>query len=281
MQIIETVSAMKQLAAEWQAAGKSVALVPSMGAMHAGQEALVRAAVDRADVVVVTVFVNPLQFAPNEIVSNYPSNPDGDRQLCEAAGATVFFCPTNEEIYPPGYSTHVTEKKRAKPLCGVSRPNHFRGVTTLMAKLFNIVQPDLVYFGQKTTQRAAVVSKMISDLAFDVEVVIVPTVRETDGLACGIRNRDFSPAQRQEALSISKALKEVGEMASSGVRSPDRLVAEATHILGENRKVRVIYVSIVDRVTMEPVREVELGKCVMVVSVWIDEMRIVDNLVLE
>jgi pantoate--beta-alanine ligase len=280
MQIIETVSKMKQLAAAWRAAGKRVALVPTMGAMHAGQEALIKTAAGQSDIVVVAAFVNPLQFAPNEIMSRYPRNPEEDRQLCEAAGATVFFNPDVKEIYPAGFSTYVSEEQLAKPLCGFSRPNHFRGVTTLLAKLFNIVQPGSVFFGQKTAQRAAVVHKMISDLAYDIEVVIVPTVREPDGLAYGIRNRDFSVAQRQEALSIYRALKKVREMAASGVRSPDRLVAEATHILGENRKVRVIYVSVVDLLSMEPVREVESGKCLMMISVWIDEMRIIDNIML-
>jgi pantoate--beta-alanine ligase len=280
MQIIETVSELKQISAGWRAAGKSIALVPTMGALHAGQEALVRAAAARADVVVVAAFVNPLQFAPNEIVSRYPRNPGVDRQLCEQAGATVYFCAENEDIYPKGFSSFVTEEVLAKPLCGVSRPNHFRGVTTLIAKLFNLIEPAVVFFGQKTAQRAAVVSKMILDLGYDIEVVVVPTVREPDGLAYGIHNKDFTPTQRQEALSISKALKKVSEMAASGVRSPDRLVAEATHILGEHRKVRVIYVSVVDRKTMEAVREVEPGKCLMVVSVWVDELRVVDNVLL-
>lgn len=280
MQIIETIPEMKQLAATWRAAGKKVALVPTMGALHAGQAALVKAAAGSADEVVIAAFVNPLQFAPNEIVSRYPRNPEEDRQLAADAGATVFFCPDSSEIYPAGYSTYVTEEVLARPLCGVSRPNHFRGVATFLAKMFNLVQPQAVFFGQKTAQRAAVVRKMIRDLEYDVEVVVVPTVREPDGLAYGIRNREFSTAQRQEALAISRALKKVTEMAAAGVRSPDRLVAEATHILGEQRKIRVIYVSVVDRVTMEPVREVETGKCLMVVSVWIDEMRLIDNALL-
>uniref|UniRef100_UPI00404B93C2 pantoate--beta-alanine ligase n=1 Tax=Cephaloticoccus sp. TaxID=1985742 RepID=UPI00404B93C2 len=280
MQIVETVSEMKQLAAAWRTAGKKVALVPTMGALHAGQEALVKTAAGHSDIVVVAAFVNPLQFAPNEVMSRYPRNPEEDRELCKAAGATVFFCPETAEIYPAGFSTFVSEELLAKPLCGVSRPNHFRGVTTLMTKLFNIVQPGSVFFGQKTAQRAAVVHKMITDLAYQIEVVVVPTKRESDGLAYGIRNRDFSTAQRQEALSIYRALKKVSEMAAAGVRSPDRLVAEATHILGENRKVRVIYVSVVDMRTMEPVREVEPGKCLMMIAVWIDEMRIVDNMLL-
>lgn len=277
MHIITTVPEMKQLAATWRAAGKTVALVPTMGALHAGQEALIRAAAARADIVVVATFVNPLQFAPNEIMTRYPRNPEEDRQRCEQAGATVQFKPTVETMYPPGYSTHVSEDVLSKPLCGFSRPNHFRGVVTMIVKLLNVVQPQLLYFGQKTAQRAAVVRKVLRDLAWDLEVVIVPTVRDADGLAFGIANAGFTSSQRQEALSLSRALRKVQEMVAGGVRNPDRLIAEATHIMGEHRRVRVIYVAVVNRDSMEPVREVVPGECLMAISAWIDEIRLIDN----
>lgn len=280
MQIVETVPEMKQLAAAWRAEKRRIALVPTMGGLHAGQAALIRAAAAQADVVVVATFLNPLQFAPSELMANYPQDVAADRKLCEAAGATVVFAPAGDAIYPAGYSTYVAEETLAKPLCGVSRPAHFRGVTTLTAKLLNVVRPDTIYFGQKTAQRAAVVRKMIRDLAFDAEVVVVPTVRDPDGLACLLSNRDFTTSQRQEALSLYRALTKAKEMAAAGVRSPDRLIAEATHILGEQRRVRVIYISIVHPVTMEPVREVTPGECQMVISAWIDETRLIDNMML-
>jgi len=280
MQIIESVQAMKQQAATWRAAGQSIALVPTMGALHAGQEAMIRAAAAKADIVVVAAFVNPLQFAPNEIMARYPRNPDEDRQMCEAAGATVFFGPAAEVVYPPGYSTYVSEEKLSKPLCGISRPNHFRGVATFITKLFNIVRPDQVYFGQKNAQRIAVVRKMIKDLDYDIELMVVPTVRDADGLAFGTRNYSFSANQRAESLSVSRALKKVNEMVANGVRNPDRLIAEATHILGDCRQVRVIYVVVVNRDTMEPVREIELGKCLLAISVWVNEVRMIDNTLL-
>ena len=280
MQIVETVPEMKQLAATWRAENRNVALVPTMGGLHIGQAALIRAAAERADIVVVSTFLNPLQFAPSELMSNYPQDAAADRKLCEEAGATVVFAPNHETIYPPGYSTSVIEETLAKPLCGISRPTHFRGVTTLTAKLLNIVQPRSVYFGQKTAQRAAVVRKMIKDLEYDAEVVVVPTVRDPDGLACGLSNRDFTPSLRQDALSLYRALSKAKEMAAAGVRSPDRLIAEATHILGQQRRVRVIYISIVNPVTMEPVREVVSGECLMVISAWIDETRLIDNMLL-
>lgn len=281
MQKIETVSEMRSLAARLKAEGKTIALVATQGALHAGQEALITAAAERADVVVVSIFVNALQFPPNEITANYPRSIEADLALCERCGAEVVFAPAAEEIYPKGFSTYVTEDVTSKLLCGPSRPTHFRGVTTLMAKLFNVVRPDFAVFGQKAVQRAAVVRKMAKDLHFEVEVVVVPTAREADGLAAGVRNRELTANQRQDALAIYAALNRAKQMVEeSGVRIPDRLVAEATHILGQRRRVRVIYVSIVDTTTMEPVREVVPGKAMMAIAAWVDEIRLIDNLVL-
>ncbi len=280
MQTIKTTTEMRMVAAQWRAAGKSLALVPTMGALHSGQEALIRAAATQADVVIVSTFVNPLQFAPNELIAKYPRSFDEDLKLCERCGAAIVFAPETEEIFPRGYSTYVAEEVLSKPLCGQSRPAHFRGVATLTAKLFNIILPRYVYFGQKTAQRAAVVRKMAADLHFDVEVVVVPTVREPDGLAAGVRNREFTTSQRQESLALSKALKRVKEMFDGGVRSPDRLIAEATHILSQHRRVRIIYITVVDLQTMEPARDLVPGRSMLAISAWVDEIRLIDNIVL-
>jgi pantoate--beta-alanine ligase len=277
---IESVPEMRTYAAQMRASGKRVALVPTQGALHAGQEALIRAAVQSADIVVVSIFVNPLQFPPNETVAKYPRNLEADLAVCERCGAHATFVPAVEEIYPKGFSTYVIEEHTAKPLDGISRPTHFRGVTTVMVKLFNIVHPSLAFFGQKTAQRAAVVRKLARDLGFDVEVVVVPTVRDTDGLAAGVRNRDLSSAQRHDSLAIHAALEKAKSMVAHGVHSPDRIVAEATHILGERRRIRVIYISIVDPHTMEAVREVQTGKAMLAIAVWIDEVRLIDNVLL-
>ena len=277
---IESVSEMRTYSAQVRVAGKTLALVPTQGALHAGQEALIRAAAQRADFVVVSLFVNPLQFPPNEIVARYPRNLEADLEVCERCGAHAAFVPALEDIYPKGFSTHVVEDHVGKPLDGISRPTHFRGVTTVMAKLFNIVHPTHAFFGQKTAQRAAVVRKMALDLGFAVEVVVVPTVRDPDGLAAGVRNRDLTTAQRQDALALHAALEKAKSMVSHGVHSPDRIVAEATHILGERRRIRVIYISIVDPTTMEPVRDVHPGKAMLAIAAWIDEIRLVDNVLL-
>ncbi|HEY9723547.1 MAG TPA: pantoate--beta-alanine ligase [Oscillatoriaceae cyanobacterium] len=277
---IESVTEMRTYAAQLRAAGKTIGLVPTQGALHAGQETLIRAAAHKADIVVVSIFVNPLQFPPNEIVARYPRSLEADLALCERSGAHVAFVPPLEDIYPKGFSTYVSEEHTGKPLDGVSRPTHFRGVTTLMVKLFNLVQPSFAFFGQKTAQRAAVVRKMTRDLGFDAEIVIVPTVRDSDGLAAGVKNRDLTSGQRLDALAIHAALEKAKSMVANGVHSPDRIVAEATHILGERRRIRVIYISIVDPNTMEPVRDVHTGKAMLAIAAWIDEVRLLDNVLL-
>ncbi|MEO6875135.1 MAG: pantoate--beta-alanine ligase [Opitutaceae bacterium] len=280
MQKIESVSEMRAVAAQLKAQGKTIALVPTMGALHGGQEALIKAAVQKAGAVIVSLFVNPLQFGPNEVMANYPRSTAEDLALCEACGAEVVFTPTVAEIYPRGYSTYISEEQIAKTLCGLSRPAHFRGVTTMMANFFNIIHPDFAYYGQKTAQRAAIVRKMAGDLHFGVEIVVVPTVRDADGLAVGVSNRDFTSSQRSESLALSKALKTVKEMTEAGVRNPDRLIAEATHILSQHRRVRIIYISIVDTTTLEPVREATAGTTMLALAAWIDEVRLVDNVLL-
>jgi pantoate--beta-alanine ligase len=277
---IESIAEMTAFSSGLRAAGKTIGLVSTMGALHAGQEALIRAATKRADAVVVSIFVNPLQFGPNEFIANYPRRFADDIRLCEEAGAACVFAPAEEEMLPRGFSTFVTEEILSKPLCGATRPGYFRGVTTVTAKLFNIVRPHFAFFGQKTAQRAAVVRKMAEDLGFGVEIVVVPTAREPDGLAAGVRNSAFSASQRYEAVAISRALQRVTEMVAAGVRNPDRLIAEATHVLSGYRRVRVIYVAIADRRTMEPVREVVPGEALLAIAAWIDEVRLIDNVTL-
>jgi pantoate--beta-alanine ligase len=280
MQIITTVTEMQTLARELRAQGQTIALVPTMGALHEGHVGLVRLAAERAQCVIVTIFVNPTQFAPNEDFTKYPRELEADVAKCTAAGAHIIFAPPPDEIYPKGYSTYVTEEKVAKPLEGVSRPTHFRGVTTVVTKLFNICRPDLAIFGQKDAQQVATIQKMVTDLNFTVEVVVAPTLREPDGLALSSRNRYLTPTQRGDALAISRALFKARDMVASGERRSDRLVAEATHILGQQRRIRVIYVSLVDRISMEPQREVVTGQSVLAIAAWVDEVRLIDNIVL-
>lgn len=280
MQIITIISEMQTLVNALRAEGKRVALVPTMGALHEGHVSLIQLAAGRADAVVVSIFVNPAQFGPNEDFARYPRELEADLQKCESAGAQVVFAPAAEQIYPKGFSTYINEENVAKPLEGVSRPVHFRGVTTVVAKLFNIVRPDLAVFGQKDAQQVAVIKKMTTDLCLGVEIVVAPTLRDPDGMAMSSRNRYLTPAQRTDALSISRALRRAKEMVAAGERRTDRLVAEATHILSQHRRIRVIYAAVVDRDTMEPMREAVPGKTLMALAAWVDEVRLIDNEIL-
>lgn len=280
MQKIEAVQEMRSLAAQFRQAGKSIALVPTSGALHAGHAALIALAESRADVVVVVIFANPAAFGPNENFARYPRSPDADLRLCEELKVDVAFLPAPEEMFPRGYSSYVAEEAVSKPLCGVSRTGHFRGVTTGIAKLLNIVRPDMLVMGQRDPQQVAVVRKMIADLCFGAEVLVAPIVRETDGLAVTVRNRDLTARQRQESGSIPTALERAKEMVGQGVRSPDRIIAEVTHLLGERRMIRVIYVSIVDPNTMEPLRDVVPGRTLLVIAAWVEEVRVIDNVLL-
>ena len=271
---------MRLVAAQIKQAGRKVALVATSGALHAGHAALVALAATRADFVVVSVFPNPLAFGPSENFAGYPRTPEADVRRCKELKVDLVFMPSAEEMFPRGYSTFVAEETVSKPLCGISRPTHFRGVATGTAKLLSIIRPEVLVMGQRDAQQVAMVRKVIADLCLGAEVAVAPTVRDSDGLAIAVRNCDLTAKQRQEALSIYAALQRAEAMVAQGVRSPDRIIAEATHLLGERRRVRVIYVAMVDPVTMEPMREVVPGKTLLAIAAWVDEVRLIDNIVL-
>jgi pantoate--beta-alanine ligase len=280
MQTLDSVSAMQSLAREFRAQNRTVALIPTMGALHEGHLDLIRLAVTRADIVIVSIFVNPAQFGANEDFSQYPRDPEGDAAKAEAAGAHVVFSPPTAELYPAGYSTYVDEEAVAKPLEGISRPTHFRGVTTIVTKLFNIVQPTLAIFGQKDAQQVAVIRKLVADLHLMVEIVTGPTTRAADGLALSSRNRYLSPGQRIAAQAIPQTLQVIKSMVDKGERRAERLVAETTHLLAEHRQLRVIYAAVVHRETMQSQREVIPGESLLAIAAWVDQTRLIDNVLL-
>lgn len=280
MQKITAVTEMQTLAEDLRSKDQIIALVPTMGALHEGHLSLIRLASEQADTVVVSIFVNPTQFGPSEDYAKYPRDLERDLQLCEQAGADVVFAPSIEEVYPKGYSTYVSEEYVGKPLEGASRPTHFRGVTTIVAKLFNMVRPDVAFFGQKDAQQVAVIRKMVQDLNFTVNIVVGPTLREPEGLAMSSRNRYLSTLQKQDALVIQEALNMAKNMVTQGEYRADRLIAEATHLLSQKRRIRVIYIAVVDRNTMDSVREVHPGQHMMAIAAWVDEVRLIDNVVL-
>jgi pantoate--beta-alanine ligase len=278
MQKIESISAMQAAAQALRLSGQRIAFVPTLGALHAGHASLIRLGREQADTVIVSTFVNPLQFGPSEDLVKYPRTPLPDALLCENEGVALLFSPTAEEMFPRGFSTLVVEDAVSKPLCGVARPVLFRGVLTCWLKLFNIIRPDLVVMGEKDAQQVAVVRKVAADLLLPLQIVTGPVVRDADGLAVSARNQYLTPTQHEEALAVYRALRKAKEMVDAGVKSADRLVAEVTHLIAEKRRLRVIYISVVDRQTMDPLREIVTGQCLLAISFWVDEVRLTDNM---
>lgn len=278
MQKIETITAMREAAAALRASGKRLAFVPTLGALHAGHASLIRAARESGAAVVVSAFVNPLQFGPSEDYAKYPRTPGADAAFAEKEGVEILFTPTAEEMFPKGFSSQLHEDVVSKPLCGVTRAAFFRGTLTCWLKLLNIVRPDVLVMGERDAQLVAVVRKTAADMLLPVEMLTVPLVRDTDGMPITARNTYLTPSQREEALAVVKALRKAKELVDAGVKSTDRLVAEATHIITAKRRLRVIYISVVDRRTMDQLREVAPGQCLMAVSYWVDEVRMTDNM---
>ncbi len=278
MQKIDKLAAMRETAVALRREDKRLVFVPTLGALHTGHVSLMRLARQNGDIVIVSAFVNPLQFGPSEDLVKYPRTPQADAMLCEKEGVDVLFTPGTEEMFPRGFSTLVTEDVVSKPLCGVTRRELFRGVLTCWLKFFHMIEPDVLVMGQKDPQLVAVVIKSMEDLSVPVEIVTGPLVRDADGLAVSARNTYLTPTQREESLAVFGALRKAKEMVESGVKSADRLVAEVTHIISNKRRLRVIYISVVDRQTMEQLREVVPGECLLAISFWIDEVRLTDNM---
>ena len=255
-------------------AGSPVVLVPTMGALHAGHAALIEAArtqAGKSGTAMVSIFVNPTQFGPNEDYAKYPRTLDADLELCAARGADAVCTPRTEDVYPPGDSTFVDETTLSRGLCGASRPGHFRGVCTVVAKLFNIVRPDAAIFGEKDFQQLAVIRRMARDLFPAVEIIGHPTVREPDGLALSSRNRYLDADQRRRAAKFAAALREAGEK-----NSPDEIVAAASELIAEGTGTTPEYVAVVDAETLEPVGSFDRS-AVLAAAVKIGETRLIDN----
>lgn len=278
MKIIESVVEMQNLAIRLRVEGHLLALVPTMGSLHEGHLSLIDTAKSRADQCIVSIFVNPTQFGPNEDYESYPRQRSEDLALCEQRGADIVFLPDPAEIYPPEFSTYVVEGRIGKDLEGISRPGHFRGVTTVVAILFNLCRPDVAVFGQKDAQQVAIIQRMTRDLRFATEIVVAPTVRESDGLAMSSRNVYLDPPERTEAAKIHVALKAGQQLVKQGITSTERVKAEVLHHLAQSRRLRVIYVEVVDRETMSPERSIRSGQSMILTAVWMDRTRLIDNL---
>jgi pantoate--beta-alanine ligase len=277
---IRTIREMKKYLAEARSRRRRVALVPTMGYLHEGHLSLVREARRLASLVIVSVFVNPTQFGPNEDLDRYPRDMRGDLRKLRQEGVEVVFSPDTAEIYPERYQTYVDVTEVTRDYCGASRPGHFRGVATVVTKLFNIVQPDVAIFGEKDYQQLVVIRRLAKDLGMDVEVVGLPTVREEDGLAMSSRNAYLSPAQRQQATTIYRGLRKAKRLLDSGERDAAELAAIAVDLLREEQDLVIDYVAVCDPETLERIPEVE-KEAVLLVAVKVGDTRLIDNIRLE
>ncbi|MFN6120608.1 MAG: pantoate--beta-alanine ligase [Actinomycetes bacterium] len=278
-ELIDTPAAMRDWSERHRLAGRRVGFVPTMGALHEGQRALVDEARRHRDVVGVSVFVNPLQFDVRADFDRYPRPIDDDLRACADAGVDAVYAPTAAAMYPPGFQTHVEPGPLAERLEGEHRPGHFRGVTTVVAKLFAAVRPHVAVFGQKDAQQLAVVRRMALDLDLGIEIVGMPTVREPDGLALSSRNRRLGPEQRAAAVVVSRALRSIEESLRQGTTDATVLVRRATEVIDAEPLARLEHVEIVDPDTFEPVHTVDRPSLALA-AVWYGEVRLIDNLLL-
>lgn len=280
MKIAETIQEVREQVKEWRKQGLSVGLVPTMGYLHEGHKSLMDCAVAENDRVVVSVFVNPMQFGPKEDLASYPRDFTRDSALCEETGVALVFHPQPEEMYHEGFSSFVDMNTLTGGLCGKTRPIHFRGVCTVVSKLFHIVMPDKAYFGQKDAQQLAVIRHMVSDLDFGIEIVGCPIIREEDGLAKSSRNTYLDEKERQAALILSKSLKEGKALVDAGETDAGKVRQVITEKLESEPLAKIDYVEVVDWNTLEPVDRIE-GPVLAAIAVYIGKTRLIDNFIRE
>jgi len=280
LRIIHTVREMRDYVRGHKLAGRTVALVPTMGYLHEGHLTLMRRAKQRCDVVVASIFVNPKQFGAGEDFERYPRDMARDARLAQEVGVDAIFNPPVEEMYPPGYHTYVEVEKLTEGLCGASRPGHFRGVTTVVNKLFNIVQPDVAFFGQKDAQQTIAIRRMVEDLNMPLEIVTIATVREPDGLAMSSRNVYLTPAEREAALVLYRSLQKARAMIESGERSVQAVIAGMREVLAAEPLAKVDYVEIRDADDLSEINTLQ-GRVLVALAVFIGRTRLIDNLLVE
>ena len=277
MKISETVEDARATSRSATISGKRVGLVPTMGALHEGHLSLVRAAKAKCDVVAVSLFVNPAQFGPNEDFSQYPRTFERDRKLLEKEGVHLLFAPSVDEMYPKGASTYVTVENLSQKLCGKSRPGHFRGVTTVVSKLFHIVEPHAAFFGQKDAAQATIIRRMVRDLNIPVEIVVCPIVREPDGLAMSSRNAYLDPQQRKSALVLYRSLMRVQELFNHSERNAARLIAAGKETFAQEPSMRLDYFEIVDPGNLESLSHLS-QRSLVAVAAFVGTTRLIDNI---
>lgn len=281
MQIVNTIREMQRLAESFRTQRKKIGVVPTMGYLHAGHVSLVKTAREVSDVVITTIFVNPTQFGPGEDFERYPRDFERDQKLASEAGTDILFCPQRDEMYTPGFATYVEVEDVSKILEGKFRPTHFRGVTTVVAKLLNITKPHVAVFGQKDAQQAFLIRKMAADLNFDVSIIIAPIVREPDGLALSSRNGYLTPDERQRATALYKSVKRAELLISQGVRSADKLHTEIKKILIDANPTQVDYIAFVDPDSFKEVGTLTPPTVLVALAVRFGSTRLIDNMIMK
>ncbi|MDL2209907.1 pantoate--beta-alanine ligase [Desulfovibrio sp. OttesenSCG-928-O18] len=280
MKTLHTVKETRELIRSWTANGETVGLVPTMGFLHEGHLSLMKRAKEENDRVVASIFVNPMQFGPKEDFASYPRNLEADTAACAAVPIDLIFAPTAAEMYPEGFCSYIDMDSLTGELCGKSRPGHFRGVCTVVGKLFNIVKPHKAYFGQKDAQQVAVIARMARDLDMDLEVVTCPIIREDDGLAKSSRNSYLSPDERRAALVVSKAVFAGEKLIKGGERNTAKLVAAMTEIVNAEPLARIDYIEAVDALSIEKIETLR-GPVLVALAVFIGKTRLIDNFIVD
>lgn len=280
MEIIKHIDEMQKRQEAVRLKGKKIAFVPTMGFLHKGHESLLVEGRKRADDLVLSIFVNPTQFAQNEDLSTYPKNIEGDLAIAERNGVDAVFLPDNTEVYRGGHQTYVNLENLPNYLCGLSRPGHFRGVATVVSKLFNIVKPHVAVFGQKDFQQLAIIRQMTKDLNFDIEIVGIPTLREHDGLAMSSRNSYLNAEQRQTALCLIKSLQNALDLVKNGETNPEEIIRYSSEIIASYPETSVDYLAICDPVSLETVSVIS-GPVLFAMAVKVGSTRLIDNMIIE
>jgi len=280
MQVIKTIQAMKERSSQARGEGEVIVLVPTMGFFHEGHLSLMREGRKLGDLLVVSLFVNPTQFGPNEDFKNYPRDFERDKKMAEGVGTDILFAPEAREMYPPDHQTLVRVEKVTQNLCGRTRPTHFQGVATVVTMLFEIVMPHVAIFGEKDYQQLVTIKQMVRDLHMNVEVVGMPTVREADGLAMSSRNTYLLPEERKAALSLYRSLQKARELLQNGERHADQILQEMKRILQAEPLVNIDYAQICDARTLEDVNRIE-GDVVVALAAYLGKTRLIDNLVFQ
>jgi len=280
MKLVDSIPRMITLVKMLKKEGKTIGFVPTMGYLHEGHMSLVKAARKHTDVVVMSIFVNPLQFGPGEDFEKYPRDIKRDETLAGEAGVDVIFYPSMKDVYPEGYATYVNVEGLTSVLCGCRRPGHFRGVTTIVAKLLNIVKPDVAYFGQKDIQQVIVIKKMVRDLNMDIEIKSPPIIRERDGLAMSSRNVYLSEDERREALVLNQSLEKAVSLVKSGVRDPEKVINAIKEFISQKPLLKIDYVSIVDTENLRDMSSIS-GEALVALAVFAGKTRLIDNVIVK